>query len=219
MRLWLLLVPALSLLVVAGCDSSKSTPTEDDPDTTCYPELNGYPCAPYGVQIGDPISNKKLEGYMDGQQTEPSIISLEALYNPTQDETRPRYLWVTGAGLWCVYCKEEAPLREAVCKKMEAQGLACYTVVLQGANSEPAQLSDLDWWRKANREKEWSVDGIAVRDPGYTWGRLLPNESLPANAFVDLKDMTLMSSEVGSPARSAQALEAWVRNQTGLAAP
>lgn len=196
---------------VAGPDASADPADADEGDVWQDPGLIrkdagvAYPPGPYGTAEGDTAEEVLLYGYPLGDSTDSKNayrqVRLSEFYDP-QGTKGPnggqlKLIWIILSSVWCGPCNAEAagdptatppiPSLNERCLAVAPKGVACYTSLLEDADGNPAQKSDIINWKT-----NYKIGFAITHDPAVQWSKVCPPKSVPLNMFVDAKTMKIV---------------------------
>lgn len=204
MRLKFALAGLVALFTACG-QPPEPQPIEEEPpyeqDPGLVKDVHGnevaYPAGPYGTAVGDTVRNFRLLGFKDGNpKGSYAYVQLSDYYNP--DGTGgPRVMWINVAAEWCGPCKAEMVHMVPKCAANKAEGLVCYTALIEDADFQPAYKEVLERW-----DAQFDVEHALVVDPKVRWGYYFDKAATPMNMLVDLRTMKILYLGTGYDAQS-----------------
>lgn len=204
---------AIALVACSSSDSTTSTPTPQDQgatgggDTsaTSAPDVNPYG-VPYpttnigtaprqGTTPGNVMQNFKFLGYKDGNIANGlTAISLADYFDPQRKQYK--MIHIQAAGLWCIYCKQEAMSVATLAAELEKRQVAWIVSIAEGVTPGTAATSgDVQTWIKAYQDPYTHL----VDPSNHNFGAFYNAAALPWNANLDAKTMEIISSDEGAP--------------------
>jgi hypothetical protein len=210
----------------AACSSSSSTPTPEqdkglggDDGAQSAPDVNPYG-KPYPTdnigqtpsthsptkvgQRGQKLANFKFLGYPNGDASQGlKPVSMANYYDP--EGRQFKLIQIQAAGVWCVYCRQEAQLKQSISQKLRDEKVALITTIAEGVNTgQPAIQSDLDNWIG-----KFKPDYATLLDPGNkNLGGFYDAAALPWNAYIDARTMEILSASVGTAEQTSAQIQA-----------
>ncbi|NUQ75038.1 MAG: hypothetical protein HUU21_15920 [Polyangiaceae bacterium] len=159
-----------------------------------------YPTAPaegYGKEMGDIVSNVyKWDGYVEGtiDATESNPISIES-YLDCDGSKGINALMIVESAEWCANCQQEASeLNTNMANKWEAMGIRVLTLMVEKADTSPADLDTAFTWKSS-----FNLMSTAVAvDPPITFTP--PGASsigLPLIVVIDPRTMKIVHTQEG----------------------
>ncbi len=209
--LQVVIASALAATLAVGCSSDSEEPEVDpgiehegggiEPGTSVPAGGPGefYPAGPYGHDVGTTIRNFKFTGFTNpmeadyvADETTLTTISLADYYNPEGDPARPVALLVNASARWCSVCQHEAQTSMQHYEYWRPKGVEFMTAIFENEDSEPAELSDIEYWGE-----RFELAYPLVLDPGLSLGVFFDKSASPFNMIIDLRTMEIMEAEAG----------------------
>ena len=179
--------------VGAGTDTGTdaSTATSDAADT-CDSSL--YPCAPYGTNADDVMTNLSFVGRSDtngdGTITSKDDAGTIALSKFYQDKN-VRALIVSASAQWCSPCRAEQPELQALHEE-HAGKVGILEAMVQKLDGTPSVLATADVWRD-----EFGLTFDVVIDPSNVLAPYYDISAFPMNMVVDPRTMKIVYQSNG----------------------
>ncbi len=199
----------LGALTLAACDEVEVRPFP--PGQGQDPNASGvaYPSGPYGVAVGNVISNYRFRGLANPALDAATFVDIQLadFYNPTGADSftadspygerpKPRVLWLNLSAVWCGPCQQESeeilPEEHA---KYAPQGAELLVLLADTAlPGTPATEQNLISWT-TKYETAWP----AAIDPSYKLPSLFTGSAYPINMVIDTQTMEIVSIIAGIP--------------------
>jgi hypothetical protein len=147
-----------------------------------------YPAGPFGLNVGDVVSNFSWTGYAPGASTT-STIQLSDYYDC--DGSRGiNALLIDVSASWCVPCQDEAPQIEMLLKGTWGKdGVRAVTLLVQDVSGNPATAQTARDW-----QTQYSPAKVAVgADPNDSFATM----AFPTNIAVDPRTMKITDNTMG----------------------
>lgn len=216
--------PIMLLLALGGCDENLAPPFPEGQGQSPDPG-SPYPAGPYGVAVGQVITNFDLIGYANPEEStaEDRRIELADFWNPTGEdvypeesifgagELKPTVLVVVLSAVWCGPCQFESDkLLPGEHAKFSPQGAQFLLHLVDGpAQGSPAELSHLKAWTT-----KYDSPFPAAIDGEYKFGSNFDSSAFPSNILIDTRTMEILEIVNGIPEEGSpffQKLEAHLR--------
>jgi thiol-disulfide isomerase/thioredoxin len=172
--LWLTLTLS-SLLPLSGCLKEGEGPQPSVPSVSARIT---YPEGPYGVGVGDVISDLSFVS------PEGESRSLSDLYR----DPRKRLLLITTSAEWCTACIKEQPQLQALHERYADRGLGVVVTLFQDSDFEPATPELAAEWRE---RYELGFDVFADPQTPSTFSPYYDVSLTPMVMLVDVETMTI----------------------------